>query len=245
MRFILLAHERTGTTVFRGLVNQHPSVFIYGEMCFPSFFDGGWYSHLADEVDRDKSVLLPRERGARFFPYLSQLAEKEERGGKNSVGFDVKIEQTGMIGYFNHTAQQSAYGILHVRRTNTLAAIISNVTMEARMNRGLPPHDTKPADNEPVYLDPEWLKLRIEEHELQDRQVTFTHKNQPYLQIHYEEFTSPTGWRITCNRLSGFFNFVFEVPFNPPYVKQNTSNLAELISNADEIRRRFARFFET
>jgi hypothetical protein len=116
--------------------------------------------------------------------------------------------------------------------------------MEARVNRGLPPHDTKPADNEPVYLDPEWLGLRVAELELQDRLVVFTHKNQPFLQLHYEEFTTPLGWRTTCNRLSGFFSFVFEVPFKPAFAKQNTSNLTELIVNAAEIRRLFPRFFE-
>ena len=243
MRFILLAHERTGTTLFRGLANQHPSVFIYGEMCFPSFFDNGWYSRLAHEVDRDKSVLLPQEGGARFIPYISDLAQLEERNGRRAVGFDIKIAQAKMIGYFNHHVQESGYGVLHLRRRNTLATIISNETMVARMNRGLPPHGTMPAENEPVYLDPEWLGLRIEELELEDRLLMFTHRNQPFLQICYEDFTTPFGWEMECGRVSDFLDVDFQVPFKPTLVKQNTSNLEELIVNADEIRYLFPRFF--
>jgi len=243
MRFILLAHERTGTTVFRGLVNQHPLVFIYGEMCFPSFFENGWYSHLADRVESDKSVLLPREGGANFLPFIQSLANREEQNGKTVVGFDVKLAQSRLIGYFNHYVQESGCGILHMYRKNTLATIVSSETMSARMKRGLPPHGTKPADNQPVYLDPEWLKLRVEDFELQDRIVAFTHSRQPYIQVCYEDFTTPHGWQVTCKRLSGFFRLDFEVPFNPSLAKQNTADLAELIINADEIRRLYPRFF--
>ncbi len=151
-------------------------------------------------------LLLPREGGANFLPFIPNLAKREERNGKRAVGFDVKMAQSRLIGYFNHYVQASGCGILHMYRKNTLATIVSAETMAARMKRGLPPHGTTRADNKPVYLDPEWLKLRVEDYELQDRIAAFTHSLQPYIQVCYEDFMTPDGWQVTCKRLFGFFH---------------------------------------
>jgi len=244
MRFILLAHKRTGTTVFRSLVNQHKSLHLYNEAFFPSKFGWGWYAYLAAKLEDDPDLILPRNMGREIMPYFDHLAGRKEKRGRQAVGVDVKLSQAQQIRDFHHHLKSSDYGILHMRRRNTLAAIVSRVTMEARKKRGVRAHGSTPAENSPIYLDLERLALQIENYELQDRVVNWNYRDRNYLQVHYEDFTTESGWENTCGQLSDFFGFPFHVDFVTHLAKQNSRNLAELIRNADEVRNAYPRFFD-
>jgi hypothetical protein len=244
MRFILLAQKRTGTTVFRSLANQHDSLHLYNEAFFPDKFPWGWYAHLGARLANDPDLILPGNMGREIMPYFDQLAAAKEKRGKLAVGVDVKLSQAQQIRDFHHHLKSSDYGILHMRRRNTLAAIISRLTMEAREKRGIRAHGSAPAVNEPLYLDPEYLALQIENHELQDRIVNWTYREKKYLQVCYEDFTTSSGWKTACGQLSDFFGFPFQVDFVTHLTKQNSSNLAELLKNADEVQNAYPQFFD-
>jgi len=244
MRFILLSHQRTGTTVFRTLVNQHPRTFMYGEVMNPDLHKWGWYWYLLCRIKEDDRAVIPTQYGRHFMKYLEERAEEKERAGKQIVGVDIKIPQIEQIlDFFGHV-KASSFGVLHLRRRNTLAAIVSHMTMMARKKRGQTAHGTKPADNQPIHLDMELLEFRIPHFELLDARVKRSFRDGKYLEIYYEDFTHPAGWQQTCGRLSEFFGMPFELAFTPTLKKQNSSNLADLIRNADEVRSTYPRFFD-
>jgi len=241
MRFVTIAQPRTGTTVFRELLNQNRSIHAYGEAFHPKFFEWGWYSYLLPTVLQESSALLPTNWERHIAPYLNSLFEAKEKAPITAVGIDVKIPQARLIYALPEALKQCGAGVLHLRRKNTLAAIVSyKLAMHRSGGRA---HGTQPAKSEPVRLDLNWLKLRIAEFEQQDEMIKCTYRNRPYLELFYEEVIGDVGWRRTCVRLSEFLETEIRGHFAPKLTKQNSSNVAELIVNADEVRQHFPQFF--
>jgi len=245
MRFILLAHQRTGTTVFRNLVNQHPKLFMYGEAMFPDYFDWGWYSYLNGKMAEDKRAMLPAVCGRYLLPYLNNLALQKEANGKQIVGVDIKLPQSELIQDFRTQIRASKFGILHLRRRNTLACVLSYMTMMKRKRRkGIAAHGTETPQNDPVMIDLERLEILMERYRNQDHMANWAFRHLHYMEIWYEDFTHPDGWQPTCDMLSAFFGMPFHVEFTPSLKKQNSSNLMDLIRNADAVREAYPDYFD-
>jgi hypothetical protein len=217
---------------------------MYGEVMNPDLHQWGWYHYLLGRIKEDDRAVIPTQYARHFLKYLEERAADKERAGKEIVGVDIKIPQTEQIADFYTHVRASPFGVLHLRRRNTLAAIVSHMTMMARRKQGQTAHGTKPAKNRPIHIDMEVLEFRIPYFELLDARVKRACRDGKYLEIYYEDFTHAAGWRETCGRLSEFFGMQFELDFAPTLQKQNTSNLADLIRNVDEVRSAYPRFFD-
>ena len=244
MRFVMIAHQRTGTTVFRELLNQNQSVYAYGEAFHPKLFKWGWYSYLLPKVQEDPSAILPPNRGRYLTPYLNSLYEAKEKPPIVAVGIDVKIPQAQLIYALPEAVRQCGAGVLHLRRKNTLAAIVSYELAKRRVRSGGRAHGTQPANSEPVRLNLNWLELRISEFEKQDEKVKWLYRHHAYMELFYEDFIGDVGWQRTCARLSEFLGAELRGIFSPRLKKQNSSNVSDLIVNADQVKRQFPQFFD-
>jgi LPS sulfotransferase NodH len=234
MPVLLLAQPRTGTTLFRSLVNQHPAAYFYGEVLFPDFFAWGFFSYLSGRLRDDRRMALPTHWHDQLKPYLTQLAGLMHDAGKAVVGFDLKIPQLGFVPDFHRAIVGGDFPIIHLRRRSVLGAIVSYETMSRRVGAGRPAHGSRPERTEPIHLDPAWLALRVAEFETQDGWINLTYRAGRYLELHYEDL-SPAGWGKVCERLSAFLGLDFTVPFRTVLEKQNDADLSRLIANFDEI----------
>jgi LPS sulfotransferase NodH len=244
MRFVMIAQPRTGTTLFRELLNKNHSIYMYGEAFNPAFFKWGWYSYLRSELERYPDALLPENWQARVTTYLNSLFEVKEKAGKSVVGIDVKIPQAKRMSKFSSSVRDCGAGVLHLRRKNTLACIVSYRLMTERVRNGGRAHGTQPATSQPVRINLNWLRLRITEFENEDKWVRWRYRGSRYMELFYEDFVGEAGWQRTAVALSEFFGVNIRNSFAPSLQKQNSSNLADLIANAGEIRKHFPRFFE-
>lgn len=245
MQLLMIAQPRTGTTLLRNLVNQQSEVFMYGEVLYPDLFTWGFFSHILPSVYGTPSNFLPTRWGERLIGYLDELTRLMSDAGKSVVGFDVKIPQISLVPHFHAAALASRFSILHVRRKNTLAAVLSYETLAKRLAAGYPAHGPMPTEQIRVHLDPAWLSLRIAEFEIQDKWIQHTYRDSHYLELFYEDFAGADPWNSARDKLSAFCGIELRMPFAPTIAKQNHVDLAEIIINHDDIRRLFPRFFET
>jgi len=244
VRFIMLAQPRTGTTVFGNLVNKQRTTYLYREAFHPAFFKWGWYQHLLPLLQENPQAILPTQWGQYLGPYLNGLYEVKEKNRKVAVGIDVKISQAELLYALPQAVRQCGASVLHMRRRNTLAAIVSYRIMVERVREGARAHGTSAPEVRTVHLNMDWLKLRMATFETQDNMVKWTYRDYPYLELFYEDFVGEEGWNRTSVRLAEFFETRFDVPFAPRLQKQNPATLAELIRNADEVRKVYPQFFE-
>ncbi len=238
MRVLLLAQPRTGTTLFRSLINQHPAAYFYGEVLFPDFFAWGFFSYVAGALGRDRQALLPTSWHAHLDPYLAQLAGLMRDAGKKVVGFDLKISQLGFVPDFHRGIAASDCAVIHLRRRDVLGAIVSYETMSRRVASGQPAHGACPARTEAVHVDPDWLALRVSEFTTQDVWIERIYAARRYLLLYYEELT-PAGWGGVCAKLSAFLGLDITVPFRTSLEKQNDADMSQVIANYAEIKAAF------
>jgi hypothetical protein len=147
MRFPMIAQPRTGTMLLRTLLNQHNGIYVYGEIFYPEFFIWGFFSHLMPAVSRDANNLLPTNWRTHVTDYLTNLTGIMADAGKSIVGFDLKIPQISLVPDFHASVENSNFSVLHVRRKNSLAAILSYETMRIRMAAGASAHPVAQPEN--------------------------------------------------------------------------------------------------
>jgi LPS sulfotransferase NodH len=245
MRFVLIAQPRTGTTVFGNLINKNRSVFMYREAFHPKLFSWGWYTYLQQVLQEKPEALVPTNWSEHVTPYLNGLYEAKEARNKLVVGIDIKVTQAELLYRLPKSIRDCGAKVLHVRRKNTLAAIVSWRIMTERIRQqGRRAHGADTPEARSVRLNVDWLKLRIAQFETQDELVKFTYRGEPYLEIFYEEFIGVAQWKAHWPVLSEFFGIPFKIAFLPRLQKQNPPNLADMITNAEEVRKAFPKFFE-
>ena len=243
MLLLMIAQPRTGTVLLRDLLNRHSEIYIYGEILYPDLFMWGFFAHLLPEVGRDGSNLLPTRWSSHLRDYLDELTGIMSDAGKSVIGFDAKIPHVALLPNF-HDNLPPDFAVLHVRRRNTLAAVLVwYELMGKRIAEGGASHATAPSKNISLQIDPAWLALRISEFETQDKWIKYIYGERTYLELWYEDFASPGVWDSARGRLSAFFGIDIGLPFAPKTVKQNSPNLADLIDNSAEIRSQFPQFF--
>jgi hypothetical protein len=245
MRFVMIAQPRTGTTVFGNLINKNRSVFMYREAFHPKFFPWGWYAYIYPKLQENPDTLLPTNWHPHFTPYLKGLYEAKEARNKLAVGIDIKVTQAELLYGLPKSIRECGAKVLHIRRRNTLAAIVSYRLMAERLRvQGRRAHGVAAPEAESVRLNLEWLKLRVAQFENQDNMVKWTYRDEPYLEMFYEDFIGVQQWKRQWPKLAEFFEIPFKIAFLPRLQKQNPPNLADTITNAEEVKKLFPHFFE-
>jgi LPS sulfotransferase NodH len=243
MRLLLIAQPRTGTTLLRNLLNQHSKIYIYGEIFYPDFFSWGFFSHLRSKAHSDATYMLPTKWHTQVMDYLDGLTGIMLDAGKAVVGFDAKIPHLALVPDIHKMFREHGMSVLHLRRRNTLAAILSYEVMHRQAALRAHGHSASAEEEAKLHVDPTWLALRIAEFEVQDQWINHSYSGLHYLQVSYEDFASPSVWYAAQQQLSEFFEVHIDLPFAPTITKQNSWDVGDLIENAAEIARLFPRFF--
>lgn len=233
MQFALIAHQRTGTTMFRTMLNCNPSIFLYGEILYPDYFHWGFFSYLVQKAKDDSSLLLPPNWIKLLQPYCSELTSVMQEAKKEHVGFDLKIPQLNGFCDMHKFLFQNDFGVIHLKRINVVECVVSQEIMKKRISGGLPVHSVTKLPPLKLSVDKNWLAAMIHEIEYEDNKIKFSYNTKRYLELVYEELVDDRFRPKVEENLSNFF----EIPVRlgqPAYEKQG-GDIRETIENYREL----------
>lgn len=132
-RCFLLGRARSGTTVFRRMVNSHPAVGALSEI-FNADARHNYFEYLAKQYKKNPALCFPQHSIPLYHGYLD--AQCARMAKKQVVVFDVKYECMHVVYKPWHAAldvaaplqEIRAHGwlVMHVTRRNHLRRMISN-----------------------------------------------------------------------------------------------------------------------
>ncbi|MHA3976054.1 hypothetical protein ACW9UR_00085 [Halovulum sp. GXIMD14794] len=132
--FFVFASQRSGTTALRSCLNSSGSFFEYGEIFYPSLFSGGYYKEYAEAINRDPSLVLPKNKRTFFLDFVEmRIRERSEP----AVGFDIKYSHLDENPEVVRAAAKTGGTAIHLVRENFLESFVSHRLMELRVEKGI------------------------------------------------------------------------------------------------------------
>lgn len=237
-RYVIVAHQRTGTHFLGAMLRKSPSIFQYDEVLLPIFEgkfgeSGLFFPYFRKLVDRDPASLLLTDytqvdkvfRG--FFEHLEQGVEEP------IMGADLKIDQIAAFPRLHWILPTWGFKIIHVVRQNYLARVLSHTVMNRRMAEGEDLHFGKQA-SQPVELPVDATIRWMQADQGGNAYVQATMSHGEYKQVAYEDLASDKKAQV----MSDLFEFLGAEPPDDLMVgnvKQSDRPLSELISNYSEM----------
>lgn len=185
LRFVLLSHARTGSTLLHTLLAAHPEVRIFGELFNPN-----------ENLRRNFLGNIPfLENQADPVAYLKNHIYKNNH---QAVGFKLfyyhaRSDNWAAVWEF---LKSEKIAILHLRRKNLLERFLSQKSAEST-GIWIQKSGAKPAAKPCLELDLEECirdMYRTEHFELQSREFFW---GNPYLEIYYEDLVDPYSTALT------------------------------------------------
>jgi LPS sulfotransferase NodH len=221
VRFVLVAHARTGSNLLASALEQHPQVVMFGEL----FHDNGtedptnYYHSSADRGDD----------GAEF---LDRLYQDDEHRGR-AVGFKMQYGQAsvhaGAQAAWRFLAEHTGIRIIQLERANLLAAYVSLKTAiqtgEWIRSAG------SPVKNEALTfrLDPTECLGYFQMIERYTQRARTVFRDHPMLHLVYEHDLCES-FEASLRRVQEFLG-VSDFPVPPRTHKQSDYELSERIEN--------------
>jgi LPS sulfotransferase NodH len=231
--FVLVARQRSGSTWLADLLNNHPSIKMFGELFlwrvrsadirldeFPGYYD---YASQMRFVIRPVSI----------FRYLDRFYLQQEK----AVGFKLMYSQ------FRHFPEVLLYlrlrkiPVIYLVRQNYLDSVIS---LETAFTRGRF-HSDRAADlsaNNAIYLEPAATLRKIIRQERQHKLVKLTLRllGLDYCSVNYENLCADT--RSTLAEILAFLNLEpLDMALQSQFRKLVTKSHRDGIANYDELKR--------
>ena len=141
--YVLLARSRSGTTVFRALLDTHRSIQTFGEI-FNEGNQNSYYHFLASRVGRNPKLLFPSNSEQNLLDYFEDLKQRGV-GIKDSARvfvFDLKYGLARHLvkpwqifldpPYIFECLRANDIGVIHLVRRNYLRVHLSNELMQLR-----------------------------------------------------------------------------------------------------------------
>jgi|SRR5580692_9434271 hypothetical protein len=241
---------RSGTTVFKDMLQTHPLVFNMGEVF--SEPNGRSYFHFLQKlVDADRDALFPSRAERNFIGYLEWCREQAQanRPGSKIIVLDVKYDQTqllvdpwrslGSLPRIFSLMRDRSWRVIDIHRNEILDQIVSNrVAIKTKIY-----HSDKQTRAEgamvKVRLDPKQLRREINWALNSYHAVSQHFKDYDgYMMVSYEEMFDADGdfsASLTEN-LSAFLGLENKFDRKPKLVKLLDSNVYSHIENDIEIR---------
>jgi LPS sulfotransferase NodH len=205
--FVVFCQGRTGSSLLRSLLNNHPEVRCEGEI-------------LADPVADP----------------IEFLAETAHSPAKPVFGFKVKIYQLTDAQNvdpreFLGELRDRSYRIIYLRRNNLLRHAISNTFAEARQSY----HDRSTGPRPSIAVDPAQLigVMQRRQQHLEDEAVVL--EGFDYLTVEYErDLLNPRQHQPTADRVFAFLG-LDPVSVGTDLSRSVSGSLADRIANYDEL----------
>jgi hypothetical protein len=248
----VIGRPRSGTTVFRNMLETHPLVFSMGEI-FNESNSNSYFHFLQQLQPRDETALLPSKSVENFVAYVRWCREKsrEKRPDSRYVVLDVKYDQAHLlcVPWWGITflprlfslIREQEWRVIDIHRRDSLAMFVSN---HVAIGRGVY-HSTDLAQD-----DPRRAKIRVDTDALM-RHVTATAQGYRrvadhfrgyarYFKVTYEEmFYAAKDGQFSPMLLDGlatFFDLENAFDAAPKLLKLLEEDPYTYIENADEVR---------
>jgi hypothetical protein len=248
----LIGRPRSGTTVFRTMLDSHPLIFSIGEI-FNESNPRSYFHFLQKRQASDPNALLPSRALDNFQAYVRWCRARslKKRPKSRIVILDVKYDQAHLLcvpwwgitflpRLFSLIRQQN-WRLIDIHRQNSLAMFVSN---EVAIETGIY-HSSALTNGErqraKVHIDPEALMRQVAATAQAYRRVEeFFRGYESYCKVTYEEmFEGADGEQfspVLLGRLAAFFNIGNAFNPVPGLTKILERDPFAYIENADEVR---------
>lgn len=206
-RFVIFCQGRTGSSLLRSLLNNHPDVRCEGEI-------------LAEPVGDP----------------IQFLATTAKSSTKSVFGFKVKIYQLTDTQHVDPTdflkaLQDQAYKIIYLHRSNLLRHAISNTFAEARQSY----HDRSIGPRPSLTVDPEQLIGVMQRRQAHLDNEAVVLEGFDHLTLEYEkDLLDPAQHQPTADRVFAFLG-IEPVSVETDLSRSVSGSLADRITNYEEL----------
>lgn len=229
--FIVLSHQRSGSTMLTKTLNQHPAVVTFGE----AFVFGRMGLNVAGFDNHDERLLTLRNNFPRAFlehylfaPYPSHV---------QAVGFKLFPEQIESFHFrwlWDWIAHHPEVKIIYLTRSNLLATYTSlRIAMKDQQYSITGQSDRTRST---VRLTPEDCLAEFEQRQRYHEQAMSHLQGNPVLAVDYEQATQDLPAYL--QQVQDFLG-VDRADLSVSMVKQEVRSLDQVIENYDELRRYF------
>ena len=225
--FLILANQRSGSSVLRYALNEQKGVVSHGELLregahakvsFAAQHAGGWKRFVAR---------VAPERALRR--YLGDLWKP--RGEVRAAGFKLMYDQVSEP-VTKVLAERDDVRFVHLVRTNALKSHLSYEV--ARAHERFTVRQEEAFAYEPIELDTTRLVDAMRDHHARIERHRAWLGERPTLDVTYEELLADPGAVVA--RVLGFLDVPGEVVGDLPLKKMTPDALDQAVTNADEVR---------
>jgi hypothetical protein len=250
----VIGRPRSGTTVFKGMLQTHPQVWSFGEVLNES--NPRSYFHFLRRLQaEDRDSISPSKSISNFMEYLGWCRKTalERQPTNRVIVLDFKYDQAHLLcePWWSLNSLPRIFSLIRelgckvidVHRTDLVRLVISNkVAIETKIyhSNKLEPgtgHQAK------IHIDPDRLLHEIgATAKAYDKVVRHFRSYPGYLQICYEDMFEEGEFSPSLvRRVASFLGVPDEFDRKPQLSKLLGDDVFSYIDNADEVRERLAR----
>ncbi len=223
-RFVILAVPRTGSNLLCTLLNSHPEILCHHEVFNPQ----GIFTALTHRQQAETISLIDRDRDPlRFLQNIWQTGV-----GFSCVGFKWTLGQADVV--LDHVTRDQAVQKIVLRRRNRVKTFVSELV--ARQTQQWEVYSRKDLilPRPRVEVNPHELMSHVDRVQrfYQDLNEKLEQTRQPFVEIEYEHLARDAQ-HLRILRFLGVTDPHY--PLSPQSVKQNPSDLRQLIANFDQV----------
>ncbi|MGZ8136181.1 MAG: Stf0 family sulfotransferase [Methylococcaceae bacterium] len=250
VKFILLANPRTGSTLLRQLLDQHPDIAMYSELFHPFEAER---KNAVHAIKTDQGLAYYDNPDEDAFAFLDRMIWHPDNQRRfRAIGFKLfpeHLETKGTEQLFERLQQDKAIRIVHLVRDNLLDVWISRKLAEQSGVWSIPVDgEREPYDCAKwIMLDAEELEIFFNETSKNTECFRQDFAGSRYIELNYEQLVNSTEHEL--KRLFEFLG-VSPLPVKIPLQKQNKRPHTQTVVNYHEIQAffqqtKYAGFFST
>jgi LPS sulfotransferase NodH len=231
-KYIILGHQRSGSSLVVNTLAKHPGIVAFGEI----FYEEGVHFNVKGYGKGSRRILELRNQCPLAF--LDEYVFTGYRESVAAVGFKVfpdQLDYPELAGVWSWIEHHEELVVVRLKREDLLATYVSRLIAELDGRFSIR-HESERSTTT-LFIDPDRCMaefVRRERYHEQARQATRRHEA---LDLSYEELSrDPAGG---CARIQALIGVeVLDLPVT--MIRQETRPLSEVIENFDELRRWFA-----
>lgn len=233
-KFILLASQRTGSTLLKTLLDSHPDILVFGEL-FVSFDRIDWANR---KEPRDPAPLLDEFQSRPYEAVCNHIYAPYARDGR-AAGFKLLYHQArggAQAALWERLREDREIHVLHLTRRNKLKQLVSR-EMARETNAWIRFKDDQPPPTVTLRLEPKQCEAEFHHLERCRLREKVAFKEHPYFELCYEDLVRNRG--EVLDRVLAFL----EVPphsLKSHLCRQSSRPLREVLENYGELAAHFS-----
>lgn len=229
-KFIILSFARSGSGFLTSSLRSHGEIVCYYEL-----FNPGPTIHFNTEGFDNGSKAFLALRKAQPLAFLDHVVFRGYPAGTSAVGFKIFYDHFEWEGLAERLSRMEGLKVIHLKRKNCLDAFLSLKLAQASRTYAIRSPDQRTALSIP--LDPAECRAFFEARSRGEETFTRTFEGRETLEVTYEDLTG--RYREETERMQRFLGVEVR-DLSTEFVKQNTRDPAECITNFEVLKAAFA-----